>query len=526
MQYLLWHCVENAAHARPDHPAVRFDGQTLTYQALAEQTARLAGVLREAGVRRGDRVGVMMTKDLATLSVVHGILRAGAAFVPIDPAAPANRVRFILRDCEVRVLVTQTDRHRVLTQVLSEATPVEVAIGLDDTNALPIRCIAWSDIANAELGGREVKATQLDLAYIMYTSGSTGNPKGLMHTHYSGLSYARLSAATYEVSADDRISGFAPLHVDQCTFACFTAPLASATAVMVSDAHTAFPVDLAKLIAAERISIWYSVPLALIQLAERGELNNVDHRSLRWVTYGGEPFPTKHLRTLMEHWPQARFSNVYGPAEVNQCTYYHFGAADLGTQLSVPIGDVWADTDALILDDADQDVALGETGELLIRSPTMMHGYWRRPDLDAHAFFDRQVMPNFWERYYRTGDLVRRCEDGLLEFLGRKDRQVKSRGYRVELDEVETVLCGHEAVAESAALAIGDSPDDRRIMAAVLLRDGADASVTSIARQAARSLPAYAVPEEIVVMDSFPRTGGGKIDRRALAHTLVATRDT
>ncbi len=479
--------------------------------------------LIELKVGRGDRVGVMLTKSLETQIAIFGILKAGAVFVPIDPAAPAGRVRFILRDCSVRIIVSESDRHRALARILAEETPLEAVMGLDEARELPVRAVSWSEVASAKQGAPDVAATELDLAYIMYTSGSTGEPKGLMHTHYSGLSYARLSADTYEVTPVDRISDFAPLHVDQCTFACFTARLKGATTIVIPDEIAAFPVDLARLIEAERISIWYSVPLALIQLVDRGDLGDFNHSSLRWVTFGGEPFPPKHLRSLMSYWPQARFSNIYGPAEVNQCTHYDFGAADIAGEESVPIGEVWADSQGLIVDDEDREVADGQAGELIIRSPTMMQGYWRRPDLDAKAFYLRETLPNFRECYYRTGDLVRRRVDGMLEFIGRKDRQIKVRGYRVELDEVEAALCAHEAVREAAAFADGKSPEDRRVLAAVILHDGAIADERQILRHASGLLASYSVPQYISVESTFPRTGSGKINRRALSEKLAGT---
>ena len=168
-----------------------------------------------------------------------------------------------------------------------------------------------------------VKILESDLAYIMYTSGSTGAPKGIMHTHHSGLSYAKLSTQVYDVKPSDRIANHAPLHFDISTFGYFSGPLASATTVIIPDAYTKLPASLSTLMEQEKISIWYSVPLALVQLLHNGVLEARDLSSLRWVLYGGENFMPKYIRSLMALWSNATFSNVYGPAEVNQCTFYH-----------------------------------------------------------------------------------------------------------------------------------------------------------------------------------------------------------
>ena len=173
------------------------------------------------------------------------------------------------------------------------------------------------------LSGSDLKINETDLAYIIFTSGSTGRPKGIMHSHFSALNYARLSANTYELEESDVLSNFSSLHFDMSTMDYLTVTYAGASAVIISEAYTKIPASLSRLMQDEAISIWYSVPFALIQLLQHGLLEQRDLSSLRWVLYGGEPFAPKHLKKLMDLWPHARFSNVYGPAEVNQCTYYH-----------------------------------------------------------------------------------------------------------------------------------------------------------------------------------------------------------
>jgi amino acid adenylation domain-containing protein len=519
MIYLLHQGVDESAGRDPQRDAMRFQGQALTYQQLAERSNQLAHFLRDQGIQRRDRVGVFLNKTLETVIAIYGIMKAGAAYVPLDPRSPITRLQTIIHDCEIRGIISQEDKAPILREVGQLNTPLQFVIGLSSTyEQYGFRLYDWNDVA--QFPGASPPAVTLmeqDLAYIMYTSGSTGAPKGIMHTHYSGLSYARLSAATYGVTHQDVLSNHSPLHFDMSTFDYLTGPFCGATTIIIPEAFTLFPANLSKLIQDERMTIWYSVPFALIQLITRGVLENRDLSSLRWILYGGEPFPRGHLRTLMETLPAARISNVYGPAEVNQCTYYHLPPPSEweDDDAPVPLGVIWDNSEGLVLDDDDQALGAGQMGELVVRTPTMMRGYWGRPDLNAKAFYRREVFPDYQDVFYRTGDLVQLRPDGLYDFFGRKDHQIKVRGYRVELAEVDHVLTGHEAVEEGAAYALR-SEDGDTIEAAVILAAGASVTERELIAYLNGRLPHYAVPQRILFMESFPRTGTGKIDRRAL----------
>lgn len=527
MHYLLSHSLDHWSERAPERDAMRFGQAALTYGEWLRRADALARALSEQGVRKGDRVGIYLNKSLESAIAIYGIWKAGAAYVPLDPLAPAARLAFVLNDCGVRHIVSSPAKAEGV-RALTGATPVEHVIGLEAGDGLPADCISWTELARPAGPPPQARLMEQDLAYVMYTSGSTGVPKGLMHTHASGLAYARLSAHTYGVSPTDRLANHSPLHFDMSTFEYFTGPLCGATTVIVSEAYTKLPASLAKLIDDERITIWYSVPYALVQLLMRGALDRRELSSLRWVNFGGEPFPPKHLVALMRRLPSARFSNVYGPAEVNQCTYYHVPALtpDNEPWLSenqAPIGRVWDNTEGLVVGDDDAPVPPGAAGELVVRSPTMMRGYWGRPDLNAKAFYRRPTAGGADDVFYRTGDLVREDAHGELHFLGRKDRQVKARGHRVELDEVEIALSGHTDVEECAAFAIADAEGSSSVRAAAVLRLGASATERDLAAHLQRVLPWYAVPARIEILAGFPRTASGKIDRRALAARVSET---
>jgi amino acid adenylation domain-containing protein len=513
---LLPHLLEHSASRRPEHTAMRFQGQSVSYVALQQQAARLACLLHDQGVQRGDRVGIFLHKSLESAAAIYGILRAGAAYVPIDPLSPPARVEFVVQDCGIRCLISHTPKLPVLRQLAQRGLELDCVIGVSPAAGLPWRCFEWDDAARAPELQRLPRLVEDDLAYIMYTSGSTGKPKGLMHTHASGLAYARQSAGLYGVRPDDILGNHSPLHFDMSTFEYFSGPLAGATTVIIPEAYTKLPASLSALIDSERMTFWYSVPFALIQLLLRGALEQRDLSSLRWVLFGGEPFPAKYLRQLMERLPQARFSNVYGPAEVNQCTYYHLPGPPQDDSEAIPIGQVWDNAEGLVLDENDQSVPAGEPGELVVRTPTMMRGYWGRPDLNERAFYYRPVFEHYQDRFYRTGDLVQEQPDGSLLFLGRKDRQIKTRGYRVEMDEVEKALASHPQVEECAVYAVPEAEGSQTIEAALIMKAGAQVGEAELRRFLAGLLPPYALPAALVFYEAFPRTGSGKIDRRAL----------
>ncbi|RME99850.1 MAG: amino acid adenylation domain-containing protein [Bacteroidetes bacterium] len=513
MHYLLHHSILIQAERQPDADAFRCGAQSITYGQLAQRMQQLACVLQEGGLQRGDRVGIFMSRRLETAIAIYGILAAGAIYVPINPSLPAAQVDFLLQDCGIRQLITHPSQQRKIEKIEARHANIVqfVGISLADSSRA---ALTWEEVAQYPARLPAWRVLEQDLAYILYTSGSTGKPKGVMHTHYSGLAYARLTAAVYALRPDDILGNYAPIFFDISTLGYFTAPLVGATTVLATDGHVMLPASLVQLIATERMTVWYSVPLALVQMLQSGVLETADWSALRWVLYGGEPFPIKHLRRLMQHLPHCRFSNVYGPTETNQCTYYHLPEPPPAEAAAIPIGQVWDNTEILIFNAEDQPVASGETGELLVRSATMMRGYWNNPARTDQSFYAHTYTDGITETYYRTGDLFSQDHEGLLWLQGRKDRQVKIRGFRLELDEVEAALLQYPQVAEAAAWVATKNDTEKDIYAAV--RGVEEQDLVDIDCFLRTKLPAYAIPQKLHILPEFPRTPTGKIDRRAL----------
>jgi amino acid adenylation domain-containing protein len=535
---LLTEIVDRAAATDASHPAFKFENAAITYGELLSQANGLAATLVEDGVQPGDRIGLLLPKSLMLPVAVYGVLKAGGVYVPLDAQAPAARLAALLTDAGIdRIIVAQGQAKLVSRLIDAAPDAVRTVIGLARSTLADhdVVCIDFATIGAAATAP-DVAIEPEDPAYLLYTSGSTGHPKGILHSHRSAMAYARLAAAAYDVRASDVLGNFAPLHFDQSTFEFLAGPLNGATTVMIPPAFGIALTSLAELIEAERLTIWYSVPAILVQLVSAGVLDGRDLTSLRWVLFGGEPFAPKHLNALMALMPDAHFSNVYGPTEVNQCTLFNVGASD-PVDAPLPLGDAWPQTELLIVDGNDAEVSPGETGELLVRSPTMMLGYWQRPELNARAFFHRPASNGQHDRadetdpqddgrsdvetFYRTGDLVRRNHQGLLEIVGRVDRQIKTRGYRVELDEVEHVLLAHDDVVTGAVVPVEDEAGTF-IEAAYVAREGSDLTERDLARHCAQTLSSYAVPRRFVPLAELPVTRTGKIDRRAISD--LATR--
>src|SRR5688572_19792929 len=336
MEFLLPHLLINSAAAHPTREAVRMNGRALTYEELDRQTNQLACALQAAGVQRGDRVGIYVHKSLASVIAVFGIMKAGATYVPLDPDAPARRLAYITRDCNIRTLLTAPEKLKTLLEFFTEGTPIETVMLLEDLGETPIpfqgvpRVVAWPKILALTASPlAPTGAIESDLAYILYTSGSTGVPKGVMISHRTIFTFIRWCYDNFRMTPDDRVTSHAPLHFDLSTFDLYATVKAGATIVLVGEKLSALPVQLSDLLQNERITITYLVPSILSLMVNYGKLDTHDFSKLRAVLFAGEVFPIKYLRRLITAIPHADYYNLYGPTETNVCTYYRVQPDDI-----------------------------------------------------------------------------------------------------------------------------------------------------------------------------------------------------
>lgn len=522
--FLLWHHLRSSALLHSSRPAVVWRETTLTYGELSVQSDRVAALLQASGIGRGTRVALFLPKSHRSVIVMLGVLKAGAAYVPIDPHAPPVRAAYILGDCAVRGLITTSEKLTQLRAHLSSLVSLDTILLADDGGDLPgaiarVQMKQWEELASIETSALEPSnSIESDPAYLLYTSGSTGNPKGVILTHRNALAFVEWGAETFGVRPDDRLSNHAPLHFDLSVFDIYVALRAGATVVLVPDQIALFPTQLASWIDAERISIWYSVPSALIRLLLHGDIDRHDYRQLRTVLFAGEVFPVKYLREIMSRLPSADFFNLYGPTETNVCTFSRVPRPLALEATGISIGHACANTEVFALDSDNRAVGVGDTGELHVRGPTVMAGYWGLPEKSREVLVPNPLEAGRDERLYLTGDIVRLELDGSFSFIGRRDNMVKSRGYRIELGEIEAVLLQHSGVREAAVLAVPDEEIGVRLKAVAALSDDTVSEEELRAFCLAR-LPRYMVPETFAFRQELPKTSTGKTDRHALAGT-------
>jgi amino acid adenylation domain-containing protein len=510
---VLGRLVEAAAMRHADGVAVRLGEVSLYYGALVRRVNGLARVLVSTGLQRGDRVAVWLGRTFDVPVSFHGTFVAGGALVPIDPKSPIDQAAEIIRSTGATHLVTEPSRTEAVLEVLAQCPDLRHIVGITDSSG-PATCTPWSSVLQEE-GDQPpgIEVTERDPAYILHTSGSTGRPKLILHTHSSAISFVEWAAAEYALTSDDRLTNHSSHHTCFATFDFYAAARAAATTVLLTPSALMMPATLSSLLEREGVTVWYSVPAALVQLSLRGDLENRDLRSLRWVLFAGETFPGRHLRRLREQLPGARFSHVYGSTEVNVCTFYHLPEGDLAPG-PLPIGRSCSTSSALVADASMQPVAQGEAGDLFVRGSTVMSGYWNDDERNREVLVQR---PGEEGVYFRTGDRARLLADGNLAFVARADRQVKIRGHRVELDEVEGALVSLPAVEEAAAYTVPDAEGSSALHAAVVVGGNGSTDGRALTGELKTILPPHAIPSLISVVESMPRTPTGKVDVRALA---------
>ncbi len=532
MAYLLQHLLRDSAARAPQRPAVTVGERSLSYGELDRLSSQVARTLLAQGVAPGDRVAILAPKSAAAVVALFGVLKAGACYIPLDPKSPAPRLAAIMTDSGVAVLLadqaaapaaaTLSGRVPRLRTVITVGPHWgRAAAGETALASTGPELIAWEAVLAQPSG--EVTAAELpvgpgietDLAYILYTSGSTGAPKGVMISHRASLTFVDWAAACAGLGPQDRVASPAPLNFDLSVFDIFATAKAGACLAVVPEGTAIFPTRLAQWLEQERISAWYSVPSVLTMLATYGNLGAVDLSALRTVIFAGEVFPAKHLSALMAVLPGARYLNWYGPTETNVCTWYEVPA---GAELAapVPIGKACANTEVFaVAADGSRVTKPGEEGELYARGPGLMSGYWGDPGKTRQALVRNPFQGAYDEPAYRTGDLVTLDAQGNWVFLGRQDGMVKTRGYRVELGEVEAALYAHPAVREAVVLAVPDEMLGSRLRAVI----SADGSLTreDMVDHCRQRLPAYMVPDIVEFRDVLPRNSNGKVDRAQLA---------
>ena len=490
---------EQQADRTPEATALVFEATTLSYAELNARANRLAHHLIGLGIGPDQRVALCMERGIGLVVALLATLKAGAAYVPLDPAYPAERLAFMLADCGPRALLTEAGQHHGLAQALA-ALPV---IELDAASP------AWALQPTTNPDSARLGLAPSHLAYVIYTSGSTGQPKGVMVEHRGLLNYLQWAVESYAPQAGSIVSS--SLSFDATITSLYT-PLLCGGAVTLLPPHQEIEALHTLLSQPQRCGLVKITPAHLDELG-RQLLGQGRHCAAGIFVVGGEALSPATVQLWREFEPGVRLVNEYGPTEtVVGCVTHEF--AQSGPPCTrVPIGRPIANTRIYILDAHGEPLPVGVPGELYIGGAGVARGYLNRPELTAERFLHDPFDPVSGARMYRTGDLGRWLSDGTIEYMGRNDDQVKIRGFRIELGEIEARLAGIAGVREAVVLAREDAPGARRLVA--YLTGDVPAAETLRARLAA-ALPDYMVPAAYVALDALPLTPNGKLDRRAL----------
>jgi amino acid adenylation domain-containing protein len=490
--------VEEQVERTPDAPALVYKDERLSYSELNRRANQIARYLRRAGVGPESRVGLCVERSIEMVVATLGVLKAGGAYVPLDPAYPRERLRFMLEDAAVKVLVTQSD---VQDRLMLEVGEV---ISLDQD---------WDEISHEADDDPSVAVAAENLAYVIYTSGSTGRPKGVAITHRSAVAFIQWAKDVFPPSDLAGVLASTSLSFDLSVFELFVTLSAGGRIILADNA-----LHLPTLEAAGEVTLINTVPSAMAELLRLGAVP----AAVQIINLAGEALPVALVQEIYEKTKVRQVWNLYGPSE--DTTYSTFAMIEKNHTGPMVIGRPVANTQAYICDELLQPMPVGVVGQLLLAGDGLARGYMGSPELTAERFLPNPFSSADGARLYLTGDLARYRADGQIEFLGRADSQVKLRGFRIEPGEIETLLREHPSVRD--AMVIATNTDGGRLVAYVV-RGQSGVQVKDLRDYLRERLPEYMVPSAFVLMDAFPLTPNGKIDRRALPpHEQSTTSDS
>lgn len=495
MSYTLNSILKKSASAFAAHIAVEdLNGHSITYARLYQDSVSVSRFLTANGVAAGMRVGIAAPKSTAYVACLFGIMQCHAAYVPLDINAPLARTKVVINDCGLKAIFIDDSMVETYKPLFAQST---------------YKLIPFRDNFSMLLFKADAVLHEQELAYILYTSGSTGVPKGVMHTHESAGAFIKWCTRLFKPRAADKFASHAPFHFDLSVFDVFV-PLSVGASLLLFDEKTSTnPLLLVSTLAQKKISFFYATPTTLTYLYNYGKPARHDMSSLTKVLFAGEVFPVEDLRAVKSVLPEATFYNLYGPTETNVCSYYKIPARIPARQINpFPIGK------ACSFAELKTDAAPGKKGELLVAGKSLMSGYWNDGQKTKAAFKKDET----GKQWYKTGDIVYLDIKNQYVYVGRKDRMVKRRGYRIELGEIEAILNSHKAILQAAVLAGSvNSQTDTVITAHIAFKPGAVIPELELHGFCRNLLPIYMIPDRFKFHEKLPSTSTHKIDYKTLS---------
>ena len=514
---LLHDLLTDAAKHVPDNIAVAAGGSCISYIELDNASTRLADLLLSGERNNGGHIAILLDKSIEAIIAIFGILKSGSAYVPLDLSAPASRQEYILKDADIKTVITCERIWNTPNSVL-KGYPYERAIlighdckiDLGNYNGT-VNIFDWKK-NGFPMDEHEVNISEEDPAYILYTSGSTGFPKGVILSHGNAMCFIQWAHAYFNIKPADVLSSHAPFYFDLSIFDIFVSIKAGAKLCLVSKGVSSFPLSLGKFIEENNITTWYSVPSVLVNLLLHGGLEARSLDSLARILYAGDVFPVKYLRQLRAKLPHVRFYNLYGPTETNVITYYEITEKPAEMEDEIPIGHACPYTDIRVIDENGEIAGVGQKGELVVRGASLMKGYLGKKEWTEKVIRPTGIPALEDNRYYFTGDVVKVLAEDKYRFVGRKDHMVKVMGFRVELEEIESALLKHEQIQECIVKYIpGDNTGKGKLKAYIVNHGILEES--EIVRFLKKSLPDYMIPQEYETGGLLEKNSRGKTIR-------------
>lgn len=536
VDFLLQHDLLRSAGRGPEQTALRYMGRNMSYRVLLEKSLLLSDAMIVLGIQPGETAALCLEKSPQAVIAMYAMLFSGGVYIPLDTAySPVHRVLTIVEQSGTRFLLTTSstleklwngaeERHRQMLKGLHILVleQDEARREGDDSACITMelegvnhhRPQAGQSPRYLYRSRKEVVSD--DVAYILYTSGSTGIPKGVMITHLNARTFIEWCHAYFKPEPQDIFASIAPFHFDLSVFDLFVPLSIGASLVILPTDVVQNPGRFTAAVKEEEINWVYSVPSLWTGVIKYARLAPGELTSLRKVLFAGEVFQPKYLRTAMELLPNASFYNLYGLIETNVCTCYEVSRAEAACEQPLPIGYACANTEVVALNEDGRIAIAGEEGELCVRGSIVMKGYYRNRALTAASFVEHPSFPETGIMLYRTGDIVRINNEGALVLIGRKDFLVKRSGFRIELPEIERVLHGMEEVAAAAVMDIRGKDGEVLLCTALVPKQQGRLTVLGVKQVVGTILPHYMIPDLVRIMDSLPMGSSEKVDRQQL----------
>ena len=496
--------LENAAVEHAERIALEDEHGTLTYRELRAKARAAATALLNAGVDREKPVAVFMPKSNACVVSFYAALYCGVPYAPLDFTSPAARIERTLHNLQPACIITDEAGRKALA-----------SLSLPDCPQVDFDTLVSAETDDAAVDAAMDKVIDTDPAYIMYTSGSTGTPKGVVIPHRGVIDYAAWIADTYGITKDTVFGLQSGFHFDNSVFDLYAAVTRGAKVLIIPEILFMYPIKLMEYVAEKHVSCVFRVPTVMISVANCGALDEVELPELKTIVFAGEVMPNKQLNVWRKALPGRVFSNLYGPTEITvDCTIYIVDR-EFADDDPLPIGYERPNMRVIILRDDGTEAAPGETGELCVVGSQLALGYWNNPEETARAFTPNPLCRAWNETMYHTGDLASRGKDGLIMYIGRKDSQIKLRGNRIEMGDIETAARNIAGVQN--ACAIFDAPNERIVL---FVETAETLSPRKFNVELGRLIPKYMLPGKLVCMERFPLNANRKIDRVLLKTML------